>query len=115
MACTHLSLTSRTPCISCTPKLACSRFTNWSPEIDGAMAGYRFSDPALPSFELPPAVPNSPGDVVLTTNNGVVTRTGASTETYCNGDSAEYYGEDGVWYNEVSLQEIVLALLCGVQ
>eukprot|EP00903_Cladosiphon_okamuranus_P017428 g16052.t1 len=75
-------------------------FTNWSPEIDGAQAGYRFADPALPSFDLPEAVPNSPGDVVLTTGNSVVTKTGAATETYCNGDSAEYYGEDGMWYSE---------------
>ena len=77
------------------------------------MAGYRFTDPALPSFDLPPAVPNSPGDVVLTTNNGVVTKTGASTETYCNGDSAEYYGEDGVWYNQVSLLQRLSVLHCG--
>lgn len=65
------------------------------------MAGYRFADPALPSFDLPEAVPNSPGDVVLTTSNSVVTKTGAATETLCNGDSAEYYGEDGNWYGEV--------------
>ncbi|CAM9948309.1 unnamed protein product [Ectocarpus sp. 6 AP-2014] len=75
-------------------------FTNWSPDVDGAAAGYRFSDPALPSFDIPEAVPNSPGDVLLTTSNSVVTRTGATTETYCNGDSAEYSGEDGYWYNE---------------
>lgn len=76
------------------------RFTNWSPDVDGAAAGYRFSDPALPSFDIPEAVPNSPGDVLLTTSNSVVTKTGATTETYCNGDSAEYSGEDGYWYNE---------------
>eukprot|EP00752_Nemacystus_decipiens_P017637 g15808.t1 len=76
-------------------------FTNWSPDVDGAMAGYRFADPALPSFDLPEAVPNSPGDVVVTTDNAVVTKTGAATETYCNGDSLEYYGEDGNWYNSV--------------
>ena len=55
----------------------------------------------MPSFDLPEAVPNSPGDVVLTIDNSVVTKTGAATETYCNGDSAEYYGEDGNWYNAV--------------
>lgn len=66
------------------------------------MAGFRFSDPALPTFDLPEAVPNSPGDVLLTTGNEVVTKTGATTETFCNGDSVEYYGEDGYWYNEVT-------------
>ncbi|CAN0093763.1 unnamed protein product, partial [Pylaiella littoralis] len=75
-------------------------FTNWSPDIVGSEAGYRFSDPAVPSFDLPEAAPNSPGDVLLTAGNGVVTRTGATTETSCNGDSAEYYGEDGFWYNQ---------------
>lgn len=66
------------------------------------MAGYRFANPALPSFDLPEAGSNSPGDIVLTTSNSVVTKTGAATETFCNGDSAEYYGEDGYWYNEVN-------------
>lgn len=68
------------------------------------MTGYRFSDPALPSFDIPEAIPNSPGDILLTNNNDVVTKTGAATETYCNGDSAEYYGEDGFWYNQVTVQ-----------
>lgn len=80
------------------PSPLCHRFTNWSPEVDGATGGYRFADPALPSFDLPEA---SGTDVLLTTTNSVVTKTGAVTETFCNGDSAEYYGEDGNWYNKV--------------
>lgn len=82
-----------------------SRFTNWSPDIDGSMAGYRFSDPAVPTFDLPEAVPNSPGEVILTSGSAIVQKTGEATETNCNGDAAQYYGEDGEWYSQVKGSE----------
>lgn len=65
------------------------------------MAGYRFSDPAVPTFDVPEAAPNSPGEVLLTSDNAIVQKTGEATETNCNGDNAQYYGEDGEWYSKV--------------
>lgn len=77
------------------------RFTNWSPDISGSMAGFRFSSPAVPTFDVPEAAPNSPGEVILTSNNAIVQKTGEAPETHCNGDQAQYYGEDGYWYSKV--------------
>ncbi|CAM9761712.1 unnamed protein product [Discosporangium mesarthrocarpum] len=73
-------------------------FSNWSPRITGEEEDYRFQDPAFPSIEeLPAAVPNSPGDFVLFPDNKIVNKTGEEPITACNGDQAEYLGEDGLW------------------
>ncbi|CAN0412459.1 unnamed protein product, partial [Discosporangium mesarthrocarpum] len=75
------------------------RFTNWSPQMLGNSTGYRFQYPALPSIDMPEAQPNSPGDVLLLDGNNIVEKTEEVTETSCNGDQAEYLGEDGYWRN----------------
>lgn len=62
------------------------------------MAGYRFSDPAVPTFD----VPETGGDVLLTSDTAIVQKTGEATETNCNGDQAQYYGEDEQWYSKVN-------------
>lgn len=76
-------------------------FTNWSPDVDGDDAGYRFDNPAVPAVTIPTAWPNSIGDMVIVEDNPIVTKAGDATETNCNGDQAEYYGEDGYWHREV--------------
>jgi len=60
---------------------------------------YRFKNPGLPSFTLPLAQPNSPGDITLNTNNPIVLADGHSINEGqgCNGDDFEYWHESGVW------------------
>ncbi|CAM9637597.1 unnamed protein product, partial [Choristocarpus tenellus] len=74
------------------------RFENWSPNFTSEERDYRFEDPAVPSVTMPAAQPDSPGDVQVRIDNDIVEKTGEETETYCNGDQAQYLGEDGYWW-----------------
>jgi hypothetical protein len=60
---------------------------------------YRFKNPGLPSFTLPLAQPNSPGDITLNVNNPIVLADGHSINDGqgCNGNDFEYWHESGVW------------------
>ncbi|CAM9694435.1 unnamed protein product [Choristocarpus tenellus] len=72
-------------------------FSNWSPRLVGDEVGFRFEYPELPSVkELPQAQPFSPGDL-LVIEDRIVNKTGGEPPTVCNGDQAEYLGEDGYW------------------
>ncbi|CAM9591361.1 unnamed protein product [Pylaiella littoralis] len=76
-------------------------FTNSSPEPDAELlssALYRFEEPAVPGVVLPAAVPYSPGDTWLNEGNPIVNINGTTTYQGCNGEIAEYQGEDGEWY-----------------
>lgn len=97
------------------PQTFAGRFTNWSPAFNGATAGYRFSDPAVPSFNIPEAAPNSPGEVLLTSGNEILTKIGEPTETLCNGDEAEYHGEDNIWYKKVGTKGVYEGLVTRFQ
>lgn len=60
-----------------------------SPIPDTEIALYRFEDPAIPSFVLPPAnlaVNMSPGDIQLNIDNPIVSRDGSDIPWGCNGD-----------------------------
>jgi len=60
---------------------------------------YRFKNPGLPSFTLPLAQPNSPGDITLNANNPIVLADGHEINEGqgCNGNDFEYWHESGVW------------------
>ncbi|CAM9231177.1 unnamed protein product [Hapterophycus canaliculatus] len=75
-------------------------FSTYSSALDFNMALYRFSaDPALPGIEMPLAQPFSPGDIQLNEGNPIAELDGSSVDWGCNGDEAEYLGEDGEWYH----------------
>lgn len=57
-----------------------------SPQPDISTALFRFYDPAVPAFELPPAQPISPGDIRLNVDNPITDLDGTDTDTACNGD-----------------------------
>eukprot|EP00904_Undaria_pinnatifida_P013748 jgi/Undpi1/9503/HiC_scaffold_27.g11959.m1 len=73
-------------------------FTNTSPIPDVTIALYRFDDPAIPGVVLPPSGNSSPGDIQLNHNNSIVQLDGSDVQVGCNGDVADYLGEDGEWY-----------------
>ncbi|CAN0261324.1 unnamed protein product [Ectocarpus sp. 12 AP-2014] len=73
-------------------------FMNYSPTFDVNMALFRFEDPAVPGIEMPLAQPLSPGDTQLNEGNPIVELDGSEVSWGCNGDMAEYQGEDGEWY-----------------
>jgi len=56
---------------------------------------FKFKTIQLPSFELPPAQPNSPGDVVLSGNNTIILSNGAPLTEVCNGNNAQYQLSNG--------------------
>lgn len=61
-----------------------------SPDPDMDMVKYRFASPAIPGFELPAAVPWSPGDIRLNDGNPIVEPDGTRIVGFaCNGDQVE--------------------------
>ncbi|CAM9360309.1 unnamed protein product, partial [Scytosiphon promiscuus] len=73
--------------------------STYSSAVDFNMALYRFQDPAFPGIEMPLAQPFSPGDTQLNEGNPIVEIDGSPVDWGCNGDKAEYLGEDGEWYH----------------
>lgn len=60
-----------------------------SPSPGAGVSFYRFDDPALPAFELPPAntaLNTSPGDIQLNWDNPIVSIDGSDVPWGCNGD-----------------------------
>jgi len=57
---------------------------------------YRFKNPGLPSFTLPPPQPASPGDITLNTNNPIVLANGnpINEGQGCNGFDFEFWDEN---------------------
>jgi len=52
---------------------------------------YQFRDPWLPALVLPPAQPDSPGDIKMNPTNPLVRAVDGSPATACNGDRMEYW------------------------
>ncbi len=61
------------------------------PEMPINTCCFQFTSPQLPSFTLPAAQPNSPGDTVLNSGNPIGLSNGNPLSQGCNGNSLEYY------------------------
>jgi len=73
----------------------------WKPPPVQHNCCFKFTHPQLPSFHLPAAQPQSPGDVVLSDNNTIIFSNGQSIPQgqVCNGNNAEYLGDDGQFHS----------------
>ncbi|KAL0489015.1 unconventional myosin [Acrasis kona] len=58
---------------------------------------FKFKYPQIPTFYLPPAVPYSPGEIIINQDNPIISSLGVNIKQGCSGDQLEYYSETTGW------------------